>query len=533
MSRAIFKSTTIVGVTTLLSRITGLLRDMVYSQSFGAGTLMDAFLVAFKIPNFLRRLFAEGAFSQSFVPVISEYKVRRTRADVRDLVAGVSGTLGGLLTVVTAIGVLAAPLIILVFAPGFAQQPDKYALAVSMLRWTFPYLFFVSLTALLSGVLNSYGRFGIPAFTQVLMNVVMVLFALLLATHSDSPGETLAIGVFVSGLLQWLFQMPFVARLGLLGWPRWQPAAEGVRRIGRLMLPGIIGSSMAQVSLLLDTLIASFLMTGSIAWLYYADRLMEFALGVFSIALATVILPGLSTHHAQGSPERFSATLDWALRAVMLLVTPASVALLAIAGPITATIFGYGKFSDRDVLMTQYGLMAYSWGLLGFSLVKVLAPGYFARQDTRTPVRVGLIALGANIALNVGVVLPAERYGFPVPHVLLATSTCVAAAVNTLLLWRGLRREGVYRPTPGWGAFLLRILLANVVMALVLVWLAGDLDGWLQAAPLARATRLATAIGAGAGSYFLVLYALGLRPHHLRSAPVAEAAAPADRDGAG
>jgi putative peptidoglycan lipid II flippase len=281
---------------------------------------------------------------------------------------------------------------------------------------------------------------------------------------------------------------------------------------------------MAQVSLLLDTLIASFLMTGSIAWLYYADRLMEFALGVFSIALATVILPGLSTHHAQGSTERFSATLDWALRAVMLLVTPASVALLAIAGPITATIFGYGRFSDRDVQMTQYGLMAYSWGLLGFSLVTVLAPGYFARQDTRTPVRVGLIALGANVALNVGVVLPAEHYGFPVPHVLLATSTCVAAAVNTVLLWRGLRREGVYRPTPGWWPFLLRILLANLAMALLLVWLAGDLDGWLQAAPFARAMRLATAIAAGAGCYFLVLYLVGLRPHHLRSASVATSA---------
>jgi putative peptidoglycan lipid II flippase len=247
---------------------------------------------------------------------------------------------------------------------------------------------------------------------------------------------------------------------------------------------------------------------------------MEFALGVFSIALATVILPGLSTHHAQGSTERFSATLDWALRAVMLLVTPASVALLVIAGPITATIFGYGKFGDRDVLMTQYGLMAYSWGLLGFSLVKVLAPGYFARQDTRTPVRVGLIALGVNMALNVGVVLPAEHFGFPVPHVLLATSTCISAAVNTLLLWRGLRREGVYRPTPGWGPFLLRILLANVAMALVLLWMAGDPDSWLQSAPLARAARLALAIATGAATYFLMLYAAGLRIRHLRSAPV-------------
>ncbi len=516
MSRAIFKSITIVGVTTLLSRITGLLRDMVYSQAFGAGTLMDAFLVAFKIPNFLRRLFAEGAFSQSFVPVISEYKVRRSQAEVRELVAGVFGTLGAVLTVVTIVGVIAAPLIILLFAPGFTQQGDKYQLAVSMLRWTFPYLFFVSLTALFSGVLNSYGRFGIPAFTQVIMNLVMILFALVFAAHSEQPGVTLAIGVFVSGLLQLFFQMPFVAQLGLLGWPRWRPAAQGVRQIARLMLPGIVGSSMAQVSLLLDTLIASFLVTGSIAWLYYADRLMEFALGVFSIALATVILPGLSRHHANGSTEHFSATLDWALRLVLLLVTPASVALLVIAGPITATIFGYGKFSDHDVQMTQYGLMAYSWGLLGFSLVKVLAPGYFARQNTRTPVRVGLIALAANLGLNVAIVLPAEYLGFPVPHVLLATSTCVAAAINTWLLWRGLRREGIYRPEPGWSALLVRILLANLAMAAVLAWSAGDLAGWLEAAAATRALRLGASIAAGAGTYFAVLYLAGLRFEHLR-----------------
>lgn len=524
MSRAIFKSTSIVGLTTLLSRVTGLVRDMVYSQAFGAGTLMDAFLVAYKIPNFLRRLFAEGAFSQSFVPVISEYRVRRPD-EVRDLVGDVAGTLGGLLAVVTAVGVIAAPLIILLFAPGFAQHGgDKYALAVHMLRWTFPYLFFVSLTALLSGVLNSYGRFGVPALTQVLMNLVMIVFAVAIATHTASPGVTLAIGVFVAGVVQLGFQLPFVARLGLLGRPRWRPAAEGVRRIGRLMLPGIVGSSMAQVSLLLDTLIASFLVTGSIAWLYFADRLMEFALGVFSIALATVILPGLSAHHAHGSMERFSATLDWALRVVMVLVVPASVALLVFAGPITATIFGYGKFSDRDVLMTQYGLMAYSWGLLGFSLVKVLAPGYFARQDTRTPVRVGLIALGANMALNVGVVLPAKYLGFPAPHVLLATSTCISAAINTTLLWRGLRREGVYRPGPGWWALLVRIGVASVAMALVLAWVGGGLPDWLAARPIERAGRLALCVALGAGCYFAVLFAAGMRPAHLQVAAVPAAA---------
>lgn len=519
MSRAIFKSTTVVGVTTLLSRITGLWRDMVYSQSFGAGSVMDAFLVAYKIPNFLRRLFAEGAFSQSFVPVISEYKVRRTQDEVRELVGGVSGTLGAVLFVVTLIGVIAAPVIIFLFAPGFRAEAGKYELAVEMFRFTFPYLFFISLTALFSGVLNSYGRFAIPAFTQVIMNVVMIVFASLIAPHTERPGLTLAMGVFVAGLLQLLFQLPAVAKLGLLSMPRWRPALEGVRRIGKLMVPGIIGSSAAQVSLLLDTLIASFLITGSIAWLYYADRLMEFPLGVFSIALATVILPRLSAQHAEQSMERFTATLDWSLRLVLLIVTPAAVALFVIAGPLTATIFGYGEFGARDIQMATYALMAYSWGLLGFSLVKVLAPGYFARQDTKTPVKVGLIALGVNMGINVAVVLPAHLAGFPVPHVLLATSTCISAAVNTFLLWRGLRRDGVYRPGAGWWRLLTQIGVASVAMGALLWWLKGDLAGWIAAGALERAGRLTLCIVAGATAYFLVLFLAGVRPAQLRAAP--------------
>ncbi len=518
MSRAIFKSTSVVGLTTLISRITGLWRDMVYSQAFGAGTVMDAFLVAYKIPNFLRRLFAEGAFSQSFVPVISEYKVTKSQDEVRDLVSGVSGTFGVVLLIITAIGVIAAPVLIFLFAPGFSRVGGKYELAVEMLRFTFPYLFFISLTALFSGVLNSYGRFAVPAFTQVIMNVTMIVFATVVAVNSANPGLALAIGVFVAGALQLVFQLPAVARLGLLSWPRWRPAAEGVRKIAKLMIPGIIGSSMAQVSLLLDTIIASFLVTGSIAWLYYADRLMEFPLGVFSIALATVILPGLSAHHAKQSMERFSETLDWALRLVILMVTPAAVALLVIAGPLTATMFGYGRFTPRDIEMSTWALMAYSWGLLGFSLVKVLAPGYFARQDTKTPVRVGLIALGVNMGLNVGVVYPAHLLGFPAPHVLLATSTCISAAVNTTLLWRGLRRDGVYRPSPGWWKLLGQIGAASATMAVLLWWLAGDMSIWLAASPLERAGRLALCVAGGAASYFAVLFVLGVRPGNLRGA---------------
>lgn len=516
MSRAIFKSTSVVGISTLISRVMGLVRDMVYSQTFGAGALMDAFLVAYKIPNFLRRLFAEGSFSQSFVPVISEYKITRSQQDVRELIAGVAGTLGVVLLIVTIIGVIAAPLIVLLFAAGFTKEPGKFELTVAMLRWTFPYILFISLTALFSGVLNSYQKFAIPAFTQVVMNVVMVVFALLIAPHTSNPGVTLAIGVFVSGILQVAFQLPTVRRLGLLAWPQWRPAAAGVVQIGKLMLPGIVGSSMAQVSLLLDVTIASFLITGSITWLYYADRLMEFALGVFSIALATVILPALAAFHASKSTERFSATLDWALRLVIVLVVPAAVALLVFAGPLTVTIFGYGKFDARALTMTTYGLMAYSWGLLGFSLVKVLAPGYFARQDTRTPVRAAVIALAVNMAMNVGIVLPAKWLGFPYPHVLLATSTCMSAAVNTFLLWRGLRAQGVYRPLPGWPVLLLRVGLASATMAALLWWFGHDLQAWIDLRALQRAMRLALCIAAGGAVYFAALYVAGMRPSQIK-----------------
>jgi putative peptidoglycan lipid II flippase len=477
---------------------------------------MDAWLVAFKIPNFLRRLFAEGAFSQAFVPVISEYKHKRSQGEVRDLVDDVTGTFGVVLFLITALGVIAAPIIIIAFAPGWHADAHKFDLAVSMLRWTFPYLFFISLSAVFSGVLNSYGRFALPAYTQVIMNVVMIGVAIWIAPQTSEPGLALAMGVFVSGLLQLGFQIPSVVRLGLFRVPRWRPAVEGVRRIGRLMLPGIAGSSMAQVSLLLDTQIASFLITGSVSWLYYADRLLEFPLGVFSIALATVILPGLSKHHAADSPERFTATLDWALRLVIILVSPAAVALLVFAGPLTATTLGYGAFTHHDVQMSTYALMAYSWGLIGFSLVKVLAPGYFARQDTRTPVRVGFIALGCNMALNLALVLPAHYLGFPVPHILLATSTCVSAAVNTVLLWRGLVKAGVYRPAPGWAVLVTRVLLANLVMGALLIWLGGDLAGWMQASALDRAIRLAGCIFAAAIAYFAVLYLSGMRLAQMR-----------------
>jgi putative peptidoglycan lipid II flippase len=516
MSRPLLKNTSITGAATLLSRLTGLLRDGLIAQALGGGLASDAFLVVYKIPNFLRRLSAEGAFSQAFVPVISEYRAQRTQAEARELVSAVSGTLGTVLFVVSVLGVLAAPVLILLFAPGFVGK-GGFDLAVAMLRWTFPFLFFISITSLLSGVLNSYGRFFLPAFTQVIMNLVMIAAAYWFARGSDNPGLVLAIAVFIAGAAQVLFQLPAVARLGLLSWPRWRPAFEGVRRVAKLMVPGIIGSSAAQISLLLDTAIVSFLIPGSITWLFYADRLMEFPLGVFSIALATVMLPSLSANHASRSMTQFSGTLDWALKLVVVLITPAAVGMFCFAGPMTAMILGYGKFDAEDVVLTSYALMAYSWGLIAFSLVKVLVPGYYARQDTKRPVRIALIALAVSTGLNVLVVLPAHWLGFPVPHILVATATCIGAAVNTTLLWRGLRSEGVLQPTAGWKALLLRVLAANAVMGALLWWLAGDITRWMQMSFTERLWRGGGGILLGAVVYFAVLLLLGMRQHHLRS----------------
>jgi putative peptidoglycan lipid II flippase len=386
-----------------------------------------------------------------------------------------------------------------------------------MLRFTFPYMFFISLVALGSGVLNSYGRFAVPAFNQTLLNVVMIVAAGAVAPNFSNPGLVLAIGVFIAGVVQLVAQFPALHKLGLLPKPRFDLAHEGVRRIAKLMLPGIFGSSVAQVSLLLDSIIASFLMVGSISWLYYADRLVEFPMGVFAIALATVILPGLSSHHASQSAGKFNSTLDWALRLTITIATPAAVGLLMLAGPMIATIFGYRAFGANDVLMCGYALMAYSLGLIGFSLVKVLAPGYFARQDTRTPVKVGIIALSVNMAFNLAVVVPAYLAGFAVPHALLALSTGLSALLNATLLYRGLRRQGVYVPTPLLRRLLPQVLFASVAMAGFLWWASGDWLRWTAWGAMERMVQLALCISGGAFIYFAALWIAGARPRDLKS----------------
>jgi len=507
----LLKSTAVVSAMTMLSRVLGLARDMVFTRIFGVGAGTDAFLIAFKIPNFLRRLFAEGAFSQAFVPVLTEYKTKRGPDEVAELASRTAGTLGGILFLICTFAVIAAPILVLVFAPGFIGQGQKLELTTQMLRITFPYLLFISLTALAAGVLNSYGRFAIPAFTPVFLNIILILAAIYLAPHLADPVTALAWGVLIAGVVQLGFQLPYVAKLGLLRLPRWGFRDEGVRRIMKLMLPGIFGSSVMQINLLFDTLIASFLVTGSVTWLYLSDRMMELPLGVFGIALATVILPSLSEKHANANPQAFSHTLDWALRWVLVVGTPAAVALAVLAVPILATLFLHGKFVAHDVLMARLSLMAYSFGIVGFILVKVLATGYFARQDTKTPVRIAVIAMVVNMVCNVAFVVPMVMLDMEGPHLGLALATTISSFVNSGLLLYGLWKSGVYKPVTGWTALLVRVVLANIVMLTVLWFSSGQAASWMEAGIWLRIGWLSGVIVIGAGAYFAMLWLFGVR----------------------
>lgn len=513
MAGSLLKSTGVVGAMTLASRVLGFVRDVMNAALFGVGLGMDAFLVAFMIPNFMRRLFAEGAFSQAFVPVFTETKATKSPEDLRILLSVVSGTLGAVLLLITLLGVAGAPILLSLFAPGFSNQPVKHDLGVELLRITFPYLMLISLTAMVAGVLNTHGRFAIPALTPLLLNLCMIGAALV----SSTSVRVLAWAVLLGGVLQLGFQLPALARLGLLVRPRWGWGDPQVKRIVHLMLPILFGSSVAQLSVLLNTALASLIPgNGSVSWLYYADRVMEFPLGIFSIAIATVMLPSLSAQHAGKSPQHFSATLDWGLRTLLLIGLPAMLGLLLLAGPLVTTLFQYSRFGEQDVRMTAIALMAYAFGFMGFSLVKILIPGFYARQQTRIPVRYGLIALAAGMAVSVTLTWWLVRQQFYAPHIALAISTSVSASINAgLLFWR-LRHDGIYRPQPGWIGFGLRLLLANLAMALLLIALAGDLPGWMAAHAGARAVRMLELVGACVTLYFATLWLSGLRPRHLR-----------------
>ena len=514
--RRLMAKTSVVSGMTLLSRVLGLARDVVFARFFGASLVMDAFLVANRIPNMLRRFFAEGAFSQGFVPVMARYRERHDHEDAREFVDAVAGTFGLILFLVTLAGVIAAPLLVVIVAPGFIGEDGRFELATLMLRFTFPYLFFVSLTAFAGGILNTYGRFGVPAFTPVILNVVLIAAAVWLAPTLDEPGMALAYAVLIAGLLQLLFQIPFLVRLRALPRPKWAPSHEGVRRVMRLMLPAIFGSSVAQINVLLGGIIASMLGVGKISLLYYSDRLMEFPLGIFGIALATVTLPYLSRQYANAAHDEFAATLDWSMKLVLLIAVPAAVGLIVLAEPLVATIFYGGAFTADDVRMTALALQAFAVGLIGFSFVKILAPAYFAREDTRTPVRAGLIALAVNFGLSVALAWYLTSIGFAGTHAGLALAISVAALLNAYLLYRGLRREGIIRHSAGWALLLLQVLLANVAMWAALAWLHRPLAWWLAVDVTARSGWLALTVAAGAAGYFLALYVLGLRTSNLR-----------------
>lgn len=505
----LLRSSGVVGSMTMLSRVLGLARDMVIARYFGAGTGADAFFVAFKIPNFLRRLFAEGAFSQAFVPVLSSYREKGDASEVRRLVNAVAGSLGLVLLAVTLVAMLGAPALTAVFAPGFLDEPVKFELASDMLRITFPYLLLISLTAFAGAILNSYDRFAVPAFTPVLLNLSMIGAAIFLTPLMQDEVMALAWGVMIAGALQLFFQLPFLMRLGLLPRPRVDYRHEGVIRILKLMAPALFGVSVSQINLLLDTVLASFLQTGSVSWLYYSDRLSELPLGVFGIAIGTVILPSLSRKHAAASAEQFAATLDWAVRAVLLIGLPAALALALLAEPLIATLFHYGEVTDRDVIMSAQSLRAYSAGLLAFMLIKVLAPGFFARQDTSTPVRIGVIAMVANMVFNLALIVPLAHAG-------LALATALSAWLNGFLLWRGLRREGVWQSQPGWTRFLFQLLVANAVLAAVIVWLNAPSSQWFTLGGLERAWQMAVLVIAGVLAYFFALAAVGVRVRHFR-----------------
>jgi putative peptidoglycan lipid II flippase len=500
----LLKALATISSMTLLSRILGFVRDTVIARIFGAGLMTDAFFVAFKIPNLLRRLFAEGAFSQAFVPILGEYKSRRGADETRQLVDRVTGMLALALSIVTLIGVLAAPVIVYVSAPGFAAVPDKFQLTIQMLRITFPYIFFISLVALSGAILNMYSRFSVPAFTPVLLNLSFIGFAVLGAPYFDPPVLALAWAVFFGGLLQLSFQIPFLMRLRLLPRLTLHFRDEGVWRVLRQMGPAVFGVSIGQVSLLINMVFASFLVTGSVSWLYYADRLMEFPTGLLGVAIGTILLPSLSRHHATSSTGEYSQLLDWGLRVTLLLAVPAAAALALLAMPLVATLFHYGAYSVDDAYNTRAAVVAYSAGLVGLIVVKVLAPGFYARQNIMTPVKIALLTLGATQVMNFVFVWQLKHAG-------LALAISLGACLNAGLLYRQLRRAAIYVPEPGWGRFTMKLAVAACLMSVVLWTAAGSADSWLAAGGVARVVRLGWIIAAGGFVYLAALWVLGFR----------------------
>ena len=508
--KRLFLSSAITSAATFLSRILGLVRDVVFAALFGDGAEADAFFVAFRIPNFLRRLFAEGAFSQAFVPVLSSYRTRASKEEIKAFIDHVAGWLSGILVLVTIIGVLGAPLLATLFAPGYLGDPEKFALLVDMLRVTFPYILLISLTGFAGAILNSYGRFAAPALTPVLLNLVLISSALLLSPLFDQPAMALAWGVLMAGLLQLMFQLPFLAHLRLVPRPRLRPGHPGVKQVLTLMLPIMFSVSVGQINLLLDTVLATSIEgDSSVSWLYYSDRLMELPLGIFGIAIATVILPTLSRLHGSGDEEQFSRTLAWGLRSVLVLGLPACLALILLSHPLVITLYQRGAFGVDSIVPTARSLQAYSVGLVAFMSIKILVSAFFSRQDSHTPVRIGVIALVCNMVLNLLLIIP-------LAHVGLALATSLAAIINAgLLLW-ALQKRGLAPVSAGWVAFGLRLAGGLLAMVLVLQWIAQPDEVWIVRGELQRVGQLLLTCALGGSAYLAGLWLCGLRVAHFR-----------------
>ncbi len=500
----LLKSLAAVSSMTLVSRVLGFIRDTIVARIFGAGIATDAFFVAFKLPNLLRRIFAEGAFSQAFVPILAEYKSQRGEEATRTFIAYVSGLLTLVLAIVTLVGMVAAPWVIWITAPGFSDTPEKFALTTSLLRVTFPYILLISLSSLAGAVLNTWNRFSVPAFVPTLLNVSMIFFAVFLTPYFDPPVMVLGWAVLAGGFLQLVYQLPHLKKIGMLVLPRLNLRDSGVWRVLRQMIPAIIGVSVSQISLIINTIFASFLAAGSVSWMYYADRLMELPSGVLGVALGTILLPALAKTYAKDDRHEYSRLLDWGLRLCFLLVLPCSLALAILSEPLTISLFQYGRFTAHDAQMTQHALIAYSVGLVGIILVKVLAPGFYARQNIKTPVRIAIFTLVITQLMNLAFIGPLQ-------HVGLALAIGLAACINAGLLYWQLRKHKLFEPQPGWTLFLIKLVVAVVVMSTVLLGLLYVMPAWDQGNMLARFSRLGLVVAAGVIAYFGVLAAFGFR----------------------
>ncbi|MDD4945620.1 MAG: murein biosynthesis integral membrane protein MurJ [Gallionella sp.] len=495
---------TISGLT-LVSRILAFARDVLIARVFGAGMATDAFFVAFKLPNMLRRMFAEGAFSQAFVPIFGEYRNRRGHDETKLLVDHVATMLALILFLITLVGIIAAPLLVYISAPGFVKDAAKFDLTVQLLRYTSPYIFFISLVAVAAAILNTYNKFWVPAFAPILLNICFIGGGLWLAPYCNPPVMALAWAVFIAGIVQLAFQVPFLKKIDMLPAIRFSWRDEGMWRVIKQMGPAMFGVSIAQLSLIINTIFASFLVAGSVSWIYYSDRLMEFPSGMLGAALGTILLPSLSKCHASNDTAEYSRLLDWGLRLTFMLALPSALALGMLAVPLLSTFFQRGAFGAHDVLMTSYALIGYSVGLIGLILVKILAPGFYARQNIRTPVKIGIITLVATQAMN------ALFIGW-IAHAGLTLSVSLGACLNSAILFHYLRKHGIYQPEPGWAKFFVKLALAMLALALLLWFGMGTADSWLNSSLWPRVFHLTALVVGGVTVYFAVLFALGFRP---------------------